>query len=143
MVVARSQDAQVVARSDGAAVQRGGVAKGSSIACDGGLLEVVAGLTTHDETLVGDGDIGGGIDVAGGWVVGEEAADVGGALLEVEGELVRLRAVLGGEGAQELGFETVGEGVLELDLGVDDVGRGEGLGDGDPWRRGATLACVL
>jgi hypothetical protein len=83
---------------------------------------------------VRDGNIGRRVDVAGYWVVGEETTGVGGTLLEVQRQLVRLRAVLCGEGRQELGLQAIGESVLELDLGVDDVGGGEGLGDGDAYR---------
>jgi hypothetical protein len=91
---------------------------------------------------VRNSDIGSCVDVAGGWVVREEAADVGWALLEVEGELVGLCAVLGREGGQELGFQAVGEGVVELDLGVDDVGGADGLSDGDACREGARAMLV-
>lgn len=133
MVVDRGQHAQVVARRNRTTVQRRRVAQRSRIPRHRCLLQVVARLTTNDKALVRHGDIGGRVDVAVGWVVREEAADVGGALLEVQGELVRLRAVLGGEGGQELGFQAVGEGVVELDLCVDDVGGGEGFGDGDAY----------
>ena len=131
MVIARSQHAQIIARRNRTTVQRCRVAQRSRVPRHRRLLQVIARLTAHHKALVCDGDIGGGVHVAAGRVVGEEAADVGRALLEVEGELVGLCAVLGGEGGEELGFQAVGEGVVELDLRVDDVGGGEGLGDGD------------
>jgi hypothetical protein len=80
-----------------------------------------------------NGNISRGIDIAASRVVREEAADVGWALLEVQRQLVGLGAVLCGEGGQEFGLEAVGEGVFELDLGVDDVGAGESLSDGDAY----------
>jgi hypothetical protein len=91
---------------------------------------------------VRDSDVGGRVHVAGGRVVGEEAADVGGALLEVQRELVRLGAVLCAEGGQELGFQAVGEGVVQLDLCVDDVGRRERLGNSDACARRPMLECL-
>jgi hypothetical protein len=90
---------------------------------------------------VRNGNIGSRVDVAGYWIVREETTGVGGTLLEVQRQLVRLRAVLCGEGRQELGLQAIGKRVLELDLGVDDVGGGEGLGDGDAYR--FTTYCLV
>lgn len=133
MVVAGSQHAQVVACSDGTRVQWCRVAERSRISCYRCLLQVITSLTTNDETLVRERNISDRVDVTAAWVVGEETAHVCWALLEVEGELVGLCAVLCRESRQELGFQAIGEGVVELDLGVDDVGGGEGLGDGDSY----------
>lgn len=127
VVVAGGEDAQVVGSGDGSAVLGGQVADGGAVAGDGGLLDIVAGRGTGEETLVADN----GIDVGSGALEEiEEGSAVESRLLEGEVELGAL--VLGGrqEGDDGLSLEALGERVGEFDLGVEGVGRVPGLGQG-------------
>lgn len=127
MVVAGGEDAQVVRGGDGGAVLGGEVADSGAVAGNGGLLNVVAGRGTGEETLVTDN----GVDVGGGALEEvEEGSAVEGRLLEGKVELDAL--VLGGGQEREdaLGLEALGERVGELHLGVEGVGRVPGLGQG-------------
>ena len=51
-------------------------------------------------------------------------------LLEVQVELGTLSLRGGEEGEETLGLEALGEGILDLDLGVKGVGGVPGLGEG-------------
>src|SRR5699024_5808697 len=62
VVVRGGEDAQVVGGGDGGAVLGSSVADGGAVGSDGGLVDVVAGAGTGEETLVADN----GVDVGGG-----------------------------------------------------------------------------
>lgn len=128
VVVAGGEDAQVVGGGDGGAVLGRDVADGGAVAGDGGLLDVVAGRGTGEEALVADD----GVNVGGGALEEiEEGAAVEGGLLEGEVEL-GAGAVGGGQELEGgLGLEALGQGVGELDLGVESVGGVPGLGQGE------------
>ena len=130
VVVAGSEDAEVVGSSDGRGVGRGGEADGSAVAGDGGLLDVVASLGTGEEALVADD----GVDVGGGALQEVEVSTaVEAGLLEVEVEL-GATGLGGGEEAEDtLGLEALGEVVGELNLGLERVGRVPSLGEGEAW----------
>lgn len=130
LVVGGGENVQVVGGGDGGAVERGLVADGSRVAGDGGLLDIVASLTTDEEALVADDTVDDGSQVAGGRVV-EEGAGLEGGLLEGQVELLALVARAGREDRGELRLQALGEGVVQLDLGVQDVGGVPGLGNGD------------
>lgn len=127
MVVAGGKDAQVVGGGDGSGVGALAVAGGESVLGDGGLADIVASLGTDEEALVAQGDVEGG----GGALeeVGEQAGvDVGLLVQQVELAAVCL---LGGEVVgQDLGFESLGQVVLKLELGVEAVGCGPCLSEG-------------
>lgn len=132
LVKGGGEDVEGVGGGDGSVVGAGGVADGGGVLGDGGLLDVVANLTTNEETLVGEDSVGDGADGAGGVQVGEDAAvEVG--LLEVEVDLLALVADGGVEVGENLGLQALGEGVVKLDLGGQEVGRVPGLGDADAW----------
>ena len=126
VVVRGGEDAQVVRGNDGGGVQWLGIADTERVAGDSRLLDVVAGLGTDEEAIVADD----GVEV-GGWALQEveESAGVEVWLLEVQVELDALG--LGGweEGAENLSLEALGNGVGELELGLESVGRVPGLGD--------------
>lgn len=130
VVVAGSEDAEVVGGGDGRGVGRGGEADGSAVAGDGGLLDVVASLGTGEEALVADD----GVDVGSGALQEVEVgAAVEAGLLEVEVEL-GATGLGGGEEAEDtLGLEALGEVVGELNLGLERVGRVPSLGEGEAW----------
>ena len=132
LVVGGGEDAQGVGGGDGGVVQRGGVTDSGAVLGDGGLLDVVADLTTNDEALVGDDSVGDGTDGTGSGVVGEDTAvEVG--LLEVEVDLLALVAGSRAEVGENLGLQAAGKGVVELDLSSENVGGVPRLGDADAW----------
>lgn len=130
LVVGGGEDAQGVGGSDSSVVEGGGVTNSGAVLGDGGLLDVVADLTTNNEALVGNDGIGNGANGTSGRVVSEDAAvEVG--LLEVEVDLLALVAGSRAEVGENLGLQAAGKGVVELDLGSEDVGGVPRLGDAD------------
>lgn len=132
VVVRGSEDAEVIRGSDGGTVLGGGVANGGAVGSQGSLVDVVAGATTGHEALVADD----GVDVGGGALQEvEEGTAVEAGLLEVEVELGTL-GVSGREEVEEtLELEALGEGVVDLELGVESVGGVPGLGEGQACAR--------
>lgn len=127
VVVRGGKDAQVVSGSDSGAVLGSGVTDGSAVAGDGGLLDIVASRGTSEETLVADN----GVDVGLGTLEEvEEGTAVEAGLLEVEVELGTLGSSGGEEVEETLELEALGEGVVDLNLGVEGVGGVPGLGKG-------------
>lgn len=127
MVVRSSKGAQVVSGGDGSAVLRSDVADSGAVAGQGSLVDIIASAGTGKETLVADN----GIDVGGGALEEvEEGTAVEAGLLEEKVEL----GTLGGGGGEEveetLELEALGEGVVDLNLGVEGVGGVPGLGQG-------------
>jgi hypothetical protein len=93
-------------------------------------LHIVSDLTTNKEALVAQNGIGNGADGAAGLEVGKDAT-VEVVLLEVEVGLLALVASVGVEVGEELRLQARGDGVVQLDLGGQEVGRVPGLGDAD------------
>lgn len=135
LVVVRSgKGAQVVSGGDGGAVLRGDVADSGAVAGQGSLVDIIASAGTGKETLVADD----GIDVGGGALEEvEEGTAVEAGLLEEQVEL----GTLGGGGGEEveetLKLEALGEGVVDLNLGVEGVGGVPGLGQSQAYKREA------
>lgn len=128
MVVASGENAQVVASGDGSSVLGNAVADGSGVLGDGGLLDVVATLSTDKETLVAENSV-----EVGGRAVEEveEGTSVQVGLLEVEVQTGTL-GLLGGEVlGEDFSLETLGDVVVELELGVEGVGGSPSLGEGE------------
>lgn len=127
VVVAGSEDAQVVGGGDGGAVGQGVVADGGAVAGDLGLGDVVAGRGTSEEALAADH----GVDVGGGALEEvEEGTAVEVALLEVQVALGAGGRGGGQEAEDTLSLEALSEVVGHLDLGLQDVGSVPGLGEG-------------
>lgn len=79
---------------------------------------------------MGNNGIGDSANGTSGGVVSEDTAmEVG--LLEVEVDLLALVAGSGAEVGEDLSLQAAGEGVVELDLGSEDVGGVPRLGDAD------------
>ena len=126
MVVRSREDAQVVGGGDGSGVNTGQlVANGGRVASDGSLLDIVAGLSTGEETLVAESDIDGG---GGTLQEVEESTSVNVGLLEVDIGLSTVGLVGRAVVSEELKLEALGDLVVELELGVERVGSGPGLG---------------
>lgn len=131
VVVRSSEDAEVVRSGNGSAVLGSSVANSGAVSSQSSLVSIVASGSTSQETLVADN----GIDVGDGALEEiEESTAVETGLLEVEVEL----STLSGGGREEveetLKLETLGEGVGDLDLGVESVGGVPGLGKGQAGR---------
>lgn len=119
VVVASGEDAQVVGGGDGGRVGSLAVAGGEGVFGDGGLSDIVAALSTDEETLVAEGDIEGGGRALE--EVGEQAGvDVG--LLVQQVELATIRLLRGQVVGQDLSLQTLGQVVLQLQLCVKAVG---------------------
>lgn len=133
LVVAGSNNAEVL-ESENAGVEGGVLVTGTSaVAGDGSLGDVVAGLSTDNETLVADGGVNESVDVAAGTVV-EEGTGVEVGLLEGQVELLGgLAGVVGAEKVLELGLDGLRHEAGNLNLGVEDGLSGPALGDGDAW----------
>lgn len=130
LVVRGSKDVQAVGGGDGSVVLRGGVSKCGRVLGDGGLLNIIAHLTTDHESLVAEDKVAVGADLAAGLQV-EESTAVEVLLLEVKIELLAL--VPGGrvEVGQDLALQSVGKGVIQFHLGSEQIGRVPGLGNAD------------
>lgn len=127
LVVVRSgEDAQVAGSGDGSSVFRGSVSNGSGVVGDGGLLDVISSRGTSQEAVLSNDSIN-----TGSWALQqvEEDAAVEVGLLEVQVELCALGLGGGQEGAEELSLEALGDGVVDLDLGVKSVDGVPGLGN--------------
>lgn len=128
VVVAGSEDAQVVSSGDGSAVRGGSVADSGAVASKGGLLDIVAGRGTSKEAIVANN----GVNVGGGALQEvEEGAAVESALLEVKVELGAARGAGGQEAVNQLGLDALGEHISGLDLGLEGVGSVPGLGQSE------------
>lgn len=130
VVVAGSENAEVIGGSDGGAVSGGDVTDGGAVTGDSGPLNIITSRGTGEETLVAND----GVDVGGRSLQEiEESTAVEGRLLECEVELGTL-VVGGGQKLEDtLGLEALGDGVSQLDLGVEGIGRVPGLGQGEAW----------
>lgn len=119
LVVIRSrEDAQVVGSSDSSSVLRGRVSDCSRVVCDGRLLDIIASGRTSQEAILTNNSI----DVGGRALQEiEKGTAVEVRLLEVQVDFCAV--LLGGreEGAQELCLESLGNCVIELNLGVKRV----------------------
>jgi len=136
VVVGSREDAQVIGSSNGSSVLRSNVSDSSRVAGDSSLLDIVTSRGTCQEAVLTDHSI----DV-GGWALEEveESTAVEVGLLEVQVELCAL--VLAGreERAQDLGLESLGDRVVELNLGVESIDSVPCLGE----RKAGWLVCVL
>lgn len=132
MVVAGGENAQVAASSDGGSVLRNAVADGSGVLGDGSLLDIVATLSTDNEALVAEDSVEVG---SGATEEVEESTSVQVGLLEVEVELGALGLLGGKVLGEDLSLETLGNIVVELELGVESISSSPSLGEGETWPR--------
>ena len=133
MVVAGGEERQVVAGGDGSGVLGNAVADGSGVLGDSGLVDVVTTLSTDEESLMAENSV----EVGGGAVQEvEEGTGVQVGLLEVEVELGTLGLLSGLVLSEDLSLEALGNVVVELELGVESVGSGPRLGEGEAWSGG-------
>lgn len=130
VVVAGREDREVVAGSDGSRVLGKAVTNGSGVLGDGSLLDIVTTLSTDEETLVTENDV-----KIGGRALQEveESTGIKVGLLEVEVELGTLGLRGGQVLGEDLSLEALGDVVVELELGVESVGSGPGLGEGEAY----------
>lgn len=132
LVVRSGNDGEVLGADEGSGEGRGLVAETKGVTGDGGLLDVVASLTTDEEALVAGGHVKDGIEVAVGETVVDESAGVDVGVLEGKVELLGGAVGLAGvPEVLEVDLDAGGGDIGELDLGVEEGGGGPGLGDGD------------
>lgn len=146
LVVRSGDDGEVLGADEGGGESRGLVAETEGVAGDGGLLDVVASLTTNEETLVAGGHVDDGVKVAVGEAIVDESAGVDVGVLEGKVELLGGAVGLAGvPEVLEVDLDAGGGDVGELDLGVEEGGGGPGLGDGDVCARSTCqdIFCVL
>jgi len=132
LVVRSGNDGEVLGADKGSGEGRGLVAETERVAGDGGLLDVVASLTTDEEAIGAGGHVNNGVEVAVREAVVDESAGVDVGVLE--GEVDLLGGAVGLAWVPEV-LEVdldagVGE-VGELELGVEEGCGGPGLGDGE------------
>jgi hypothetical protein len=133
VVVASGEERQVVAGSDGSGVLGNAVADSSGVLGDSSLVDVVATLSTDEESLVAEN----GVEVSGRAVQEvEEGTGVQVGLLEVEVELGTLGLLSGQVLGEDLSLEALGDVVVKLELGVESVGSGPRLGESKAWSGG-------
>ena len=133
VVVGRSEDVQVVETVEGDGVLRGRVADGGSVSADLAVLNRVRSLSTGEQAVLADDAVEGEgralEDV-------EEGAAVEAWLL-VDGACERrLTAALREKRGLDVELQALCDVVLQLELGLEDVGRGPRLGEDD------ALGCV-
>ena len=128
VVVAGAEGGEVAKTVKGHGVLRGGEADGTGVSGDGASGDVVRGLGTDEETVPADDGVGGEggtlEEVDGGSGV-ERGLLVDGS---EDGRLLGLGRV---EGRGEVELETLGNEVVDLDLGSEEVGGGPGLASVD------------
>lgn len=132
MVISSREDAQVAGSSDRSSVLSGGVSNGGGVTSDGSLFNAVTGRCSNQETILADNSI----DV-GSWALKEveESTGVQVRLFEVQVELSTLGLGLGEERTKNLSLQTLGNGVVELNLGVESIDGVPGLGDSNSCKR--------
>lgn len=127
MVVRGSEDAEVVRGGDGSAVLGSSVANSSAVGGQSSLVSIIASGGTSQEALVADN----GVDIGNRALQEiEEGTAVETGLLKVEVELGSLSGGSREEVEETLELEALGEGVGDLDLGVESIGGVPGLGKG-------------
>jgi len=127
VVVRGGENAQVVASGDGSSVFWDGVPNSGRVPGNATIVDVVSNLGTSKETIMSNNSItveGGPLEKV------KERTGVEEGLLEVKVELSTLRFGCGEELSEDLSLESIGKGVVKLDLGVKSVGRGPSLSEG-------------
>jgi hypothetical protein len=127
VVVRGGEHAQVVGGGDGGGVLGHRVSDRSGVSRDGSLLDIISGFRTNQETLVSQHGVDGGgrpLEEI------EEGTAVEVGLLEVQVGLGAVGLGLGQVVSDQLSLEALGELVVEFDLGVQDIGGGPSLGEG-------------
>ena len=130
VVVCSGEDTQVVGSSDRGDILRSRVSNSGRVVGDSSLLNIITSGSTSQETILSDDSV----DVGGRTLEEiEESTSVEIGLLEVEVELCALRLGSRKEGAQDLGLQTLCNGVIQFDLGVKSIDGIPALSDGSAW----------
>ena len=132
MVVRGGKDLHITGGSKGSGVGGGLVSNSSRRTSDGSLGDIVTSLTTNNEALISAYGIDDGGEIARGATV-EEGAGVEGGLFEMEVDFLALVPGLGGEEVLHLGLQAFRDGVVKLDLGIEQLLGRPSLGDSDAW----------
>ena len=119
VVVRRGEDTQIVGGRDGCGIFGHGIADGSRVSGDRSLLHIVPSFRAYEETLVSQDSV----DV-GGWALQEveEGTGLEVGLLEVQVELGSFGLRTREELREKLGFQALGELIVQLDLSIKGIG---------------------
>lgn len=127
MIVRGREDAQVVGCSDGSSISWLRIASSERISSDSSFANIVATFGSDNESLMANTRVEGS-DGSFEQVGKEAGVDIRLLVMEIELSTVGLLGwkVVG----EDLGLETLGEVVFELDFGIEGVGRRPCLGQG-------------
>ena len=106
------------------------VTGGKTVFGDRCLLNIVATLSTNEETFMAECHVN---SRNGSLEEVDERADVDIRLLVMKVELATVGALSGHVVGEDLGFEAFGEVVFKLELRVETIGRCPCLGQGETW----------
>jgi hypothetical protein len=128
VVVARAEQTQVIRRCDRSSIAARTIPSSQAVLRDRSLAYIITSLSTDQESLVTERHVEGG----GGTF--EEIGEQSGVDVGLLVEQVDLAAVGGFRGevvGQHFGFEAFGDVVFEFEFGVEGVGGGPGLSQGE------------
>ena len=132
LVVACGDESQVLGADNAGDVARGLVAETKRVAGDSSLLDIVASLTTDEETVRAGDNVDDGIDVALGGAVVDECAGVDVGVLESGVDLLRGRALLGWvPEVLKINLDAWSDNIGELNFAVEKRRGRPCLSDGD------------
>jgi len=128
MVIRGREGLEIVMSLDGSGVLRLGVSDCSSILCQLAIHDIISNVSSEEESLVG----GDGISSEGRSLEQvEEGPRMERLLSIVQSDLGILIRQAGQERRAKLQLDAPGNLIVELDLGVERIGGGPALGQGD------------
>jgi len=127
VVVGSGEGGQVSETVKGDGVVRGGVTESTGVSGDGTGGDIVRCLGTNKETVSANNSVG---SEGGALEEVDGSPGVEGRLLVDGSKDSRLLGLGGVKSSSEVQFQSLGDLVLQLDLGSEEVGGGPGLGEG-------------
>jgi len=127
VVVRSSEGGEVSETVEGDGVVRGGVTESTGVSGDGTGGDIVRSLGTNKETVSANNSVGG---EGGALEEVDGSPGVEGRLLVDGSKDGRLLGLGGVKGGSEVQLQSLGDLVLQLDLGSEEVGGGPSLGEG-------------
>ena len=132
LVVARGNDAEVLCALHSCDVGGCLIPECEGVFRYSGFLHIVSCLTSDQEAIMSRYDIDERVDIAGGLRIVNESAGVNGRVLEGEGEFLRgARSFAWVPKVLEVELDTRCDDVGEFELGVEEGGGSEDLGDSE------------
>lgn len=128
MVVTGRESAQVAQSVKSDVVFRRAVSQGGCVTRNLALSNVVRGFTTNEETVASEDRVS---SEGGTFEEVDKGATVSTRLLISGAKDSRLGAFVGVKTSVEFEFQALGDLVLELDVGAEEISGGPGLSEGD------------